>query len=78
MLLLAIASYFILGYLRLLENIFGYFKLFHLRLFRLCEAIVGYFWLLNVISPYVVIDYSKLHYHKLLVAIGGYFICDYW
>jgi len=50
--------------------------------FQLCEAIVGYFWLLNIISPYVIIGYFKLYYHKmfvaiLLVVIFGYFIGAY-
>jgi hypothetical protein len=45
--------------------------------FRLCEIIVGYFLLLKVISPYVLISYFRLYYHRLsmailLVAISGY------
>jgi len=32
-----------LGYFQLLQNIFVYSKLFHLRQFLLCEAIIGYF-----------------------------------
>jgi len=30
---------------------------------------VGYFWLLKVISPYVTIGYSRLYYHRLFAAI---------
>jgi hypothetical protein len=33
---------------------------FILGYFRLCEAIVGYFWLLKVISPYVIINNFRL------------------
>jgi hypothetical protein len=39
---------------------------FILSYFLLCEAIGGYFWLLKVISPYVIIGYFRLYYHKLL------------
>ncbi len=45
---MAIISFFI---------IFNYFILGY---FRLCEAIVGYFWLLKIISFYVINDYFKL------------------
>jgi len=53
---------------------------FILNYFRLCEVILGYFWPLKVISPYVIINYSMLYYHRLFVAIllvpiysiGGY------
>jgi hypothetical protein len=53
-----------------------------LSYFQLCETIIGYFWLLNVISPYVIIGYFKLYCHKLfvvilLVAIVGYYIGGY-
>jgi hypothetical protein len=46
--------------------------------FRLCETIVGYFWLLKVINPYVIIGYLKLYYHRLfmvilLMAIGHFY-----
>jgi len=41
-------------------------------------------WLLKVISPYVIIGYFKLYYHKLfvyyivvIVAIDGYYISGY-
>ncbi len=63
------------------QVIFGYFRLFHFRLFMaivnyfilgyflLCESIVGQFWLLKVISPYVIIGYSRLCYHRLFVPI---------
>ncbi len=55
---------------------------FHLRFFWLCEAIVGYFWLLKVVLTYVIIDYYELYYHRpfmaiLLVVIGGYYINGY-
>jgi hypothetical protein len=80
--------YVILGYckpfhFRLFVTIissFDYFKLFHFMLFRVCEVIVGYFLLLKVISPYVIINNFRLYYHRLfvvillwlLMAIGGY------
>jgi hypothetical protein len=32
-------------------------------------SIVGYFWLLKVISPYVIIENFKLYYHMLFVVI---------
>jgi hypothetical protein len=38
-------------------------------LFRVCEVIVGYFWLLKVISPYVIINNFRLYYHRLFVVI---------
>jgi hypothetical protein len=43
---------------------------------------VGYFWLLKVISSYVIIGYSRLYYHRLfatilLVNIIGYIISAY-
>ncbi len=77
---------------------FGYYKLLHFKLFYVflvilnyfifgnfqsCEIIIGYFWLLKVISPYVIIGYSMLYYHRifkaiLLVVIVGYFIGYYW
>jgi hypothetical protein len=55
---------------------------FILGYFGLYEAIIGYFFLLKVISPYVIIGYFKLYYHKLVVAIGlvtivGYYIGGY-
>jgi hypothetical protein len=55
---------------------------FILGYFQFCEVIVGYFWLLEIISPYVIIGYSKLYYHRLfviilLVDISGYSINDY-
>jgi hypothetical protein len=58
-------------------------KLFHLKFFRLCEVIVSYFWLVKIISPYVIIGYFMLYYHRLfmtilLVVIVGYYICGYW
>jgi hypothetical protein len=40
------------GYFQLLLVNFGYCKLFQ---FRLLVAIISYFWLLKVISPYVII-----------------------
>jgi hypothetical protein len=61
--------------------IYGYFLLFHLRLFlaivnsfgyciflcycklfqfKLLVTIINYFWLLKAISPYVIIDNSRL------------------
>jgi hypothetical protein len=47
---------------------------FILAYFQLCEVIVYYFWLLNDISPYVIIGYFRLHYHKLFgYFIGGYY-----
>jgi hypothetical protein len=58
--------------LMVILNFFGYFLLFHPRLllailsyfilsyFLLCEAIIGYIWLLKVISPYVIIGNSRL------------------
>ncbi len=42
---------------------------FILNYFLLCEAIVGYFWPLKVVSPYVIINYFMLYYHGLFVAI---------
>jgi len=56
---------------------------FILNYFQLCEIIVGYLWLLKAIGLYIIINYSKLYYHKLfmviiLVAIVGYFIGGYW
>jgi hypothetical protein len=52
-------------------------KYFILNYCQLCEIIVGYFWLLKVISPNAIIGYFKLYYNILfeailLVAIGGY------
>jgi hypothetical protein len=46
--------------------------------FWVYEAIVGYFWLLKIISPYAIIDYFRLYYHKLFVPIIGYSIGGYW
>jgi hypothetical protein len=56
---------------------------FVLGYYQLCEAIVNYFWLLKIISPFAIIGYSKLYYHRLLVVIllvdiVGYFISGYW
>jgi hypothetical protein len=48
-------------------GIFYCFKFFH---FQLYEVIVGYFWLLKVISPYVIIGYFRLYYHSLFVPVG--------
>jgi hypothetical protein len=79
----------------LLSIIFYYSMLFHFKLFfvilnhfilgyfRLCEIIISYFWLLKVISPYGIIDCSKLYYHMLfvviiLMVIGGYWWLFYW
>jgi hypothetical protein len=50
--------------------------------FWLCENLVGYVWLLKIISPDVIIVYSKLYYHRLFVAIllegiGAYSIVGY-
>jgi hypothetical protein len=55
---------------------------FILSYFQLCEVIVNYFWLFKVISPYGIIDYSRLYYHRLfvvilLVAISNYSINGY-
>jgi hypothetical protein len=66
-----------------ITSFFCSFKLFKLRFFWLCEAIVGYLWLLKVISPYVIFGYSRLYYHKLfvvilLVVLVGYSIGGYW
>jgi hypothetical protein len=47
---------------------------FILGYFQLCDDIVGYFWLLKVISPYVIIGYYKLYYQRLFVAIIGYLL----
>jgi hypothetical protein len=89
--------YFLLFQLRLFSTIINYFLLlyvilamvnyftfgyFILSYFKLYEVIVCYFWLLKVISPYVIIGYFRLYYHKLfvvtiLVAIGCYFITSY-
>jgi hypothetical protein len=56
---------------------------FILNYFQLREIIVGYLWLLKAIGPYIIINYSKLYYHKLfmviiLVVIVGYSIGGYW
>jgi len=50
---------------------------FILGYFQLCDAIVGYFWLLKVIPPYVIIEDYKLYYYRLFVAVIGYFIDSY-
>ncbi len=50
---------------------------FILGYFQQCEVIVSYFWLLKAVSPYIIIGYSKLYYHKLFVAIGTYSIDVY-
>jgi len=61
---------------------FGCCGLFHFKLFA---TIISFFWffLLKIISCYVIIDYSRLYYHKyflviLLAAIVGYSINGYW
>jgi hypothetical protein len=43
---------------------------FILGYIQLSGIIVGYFLLLKVISPYVIIDYTRLYYHTLFVVIG--------
>jgi len=68
-----------LFHLKLFMAIISYFILSY---FQLCEVIINYFWLFKVISPYVIIDYSRLYYHKLfvvilLVAINNYSISGY-
>jgi hypothetical protein len=52
-----ILIYVICGYYKLHLIIISYFILGY---FRLCEPIIGYFLLLKVISPYVIIDNSRL------------------
>jgi hypothetical protein len=42
-------------------------------LFWVCEAIVGYFWLLKVISPYVIINYGRTKTSSFNLPIWGYF-----
>jgi hypothetical protein len=87
-LFLVIFSYFKLFQFRLFSTIiyiyifsfFWYYTLFILNYFKLFETIVGYFWLLKVISHYVIIGNFTLYYHNLfvvlLVAIVGYSIGD--
>jgi hypothetical protein len=61
--IVSVFGYYMLFHFRLLATIiitFRYSKLFHLRLFGLCDAIIGYFWLLKVISPYVIIGNFRL------------------
>jgi hypothetical protein len=78
--------YVIFGYCRLFHfklfattiSLFSILNYFILGYFQLCEIIVGYFWLLKVISPYVIIGYSKLYYHKLFVVSCGYWWLLYW
>jgi hypothetical protein len=41
-------------------SFFCYYKLFILGYFQLCENIIGYFWILKAISPYVIISNSIL------------------
>ncbi len=45
------------------------FKLFHLRLFLICEDIIGYFWLLKVISPKITFVHYRLFHLRLFLAI---------
>jgi len=68
-LFLAIIGYFILSYLWLLLKKLVILSYFILGYFRLCDIIVGYFWLLKDISPYAIIRYSKLYYQRLFVVI---------
>ncbi len=59
---LAIINYLVLAtcnYYKLLLAILSYFILGY---FRLYEDIVGYVWQLKAISPYVIIDNSRLLY----------------
>ncbi len=70
---------FTLNYLWLLFFFFAILNYFILCYFRLCEAIIGYFWLFKVISPYIFTAYYQLYYHMqfvviILVVIIGYFI----
>jgi hypothetical protein len=79
----------IYGYSRLFKIIIIYFTLgfflilnyFILSYFRLCEIIVGYFWLLKIISLYVSITYYRLYYHRIFMVIPlvlVYSINGYW
>jgi hypothetical protein len=45
---------------------------FILGYFRLCEVIVGYFWLLNAISPYVIIEYFRPKITTNKITISSY------
>jgi hypothetical protein len=63
-------------------DIYGYSRLFCLRLFWLCEVIVGSLGPLKIISPYVIIGYFMLLVWCLLLviilmAIGGYLKLNY-
>jgi hypothetical protein len=52
-----ISLWAILSYYKIFLAILNYFILGD---FRLCETIINNFWLLKVISPYVIIDNSRL------------------
>jgi len=60
MLFLAIVNYFTSGYLHYYKLFLAIVSYFILGYFQLCDAIINYFWLLNFISPYVIIDNSRL------------------
>jgi hypothetical protein len=64
----------IYGYYQLVLVIFGYCKLFQ---FRLLIIIINYFWLLKVISPYVIIGNFRLFHLKLFFSIINYFTLNY-
>jgi hypothetical protein len=57
---LDIVHYFSLGYLQLYKLLLTIVSYFILGYFLLCDPILGYFWLLKFISPYVIIDNFRL------------------
>jgi hypothetical protein len=60
MLFFSIVNYSTLSCLQLYKLSLVILSYFILVYFRLREAIIDYFWLLKVISPYVIIDNFKL------------------
>jgi hypothetical protein len=62
--------------------IFGYYMLFHFRLFVIIINYFGYFKLFHLrLFSTVLVDisgYFKLNYHRLLMIINGYYISGCW
>jgi len=81
MLLLTILSYYRLFHLKLFFSIVDYFTLHYFWQFKV-NLIYDYWWLLYKwllvdILLVIINGYYRLNYHKILMAIGGYFINGY-